>query len=488
MKKNLQFLSLIATTLFAGNAMAQRYVTNSFTNVTVTPNIVYGQNYSVLTGAPVMSDLKLDFYEPTGDTEMARPLVIVLHTGSFLPKGLNQSPTGARTDSSIVEMCKEFAKKGYVAAAVGYRAGWNPQGDQDVRTGTILNAVYRGMQDTKNAVRYFRYMGATSANTYKIDTNRIVLCGQGSGGYISLACGTLNKPSEILLLKFINQTTQMPYVIQQAVGDFDGFGGNPAYNNANNYPGYSSRVNMTTNYGGAMGDSSWLEAGEVPIVGMQGKLDPFAPYKTGGVYVPGTNPPLLVVEASGSYDVADRASRLGVNNVFKTPAFTDAYSTAAASNSNGLTALFSFNGAANGSAPWEWWDPTDPFNANGLASNPFMSKARALLYIDTIQNFMVPRIARVLFPSTGITNTFATEGNVSVYPNPAADILNVRVEGLNGAAYAIEMLDATGRIVRNEQNLTGQSYVVNRNELSNGVYYVKVTSGLNRKVAKVVLY
>jgi hypothetical protein len=117
-----------------------------------------------------------------------------------------------------------------------------------------------------------------------------------------------------------------------------------------------------------------------------------------------------------------------------------------------------------------------------------MSKARALMYIDTVQNFMVPRIARVLFPSTGITNTFATEGNVSVYPNPAADILNVRVEGLNGAAYAIEMLDATGRVVRNEQNLTAQSYVVNRNELSNGVYYVKVTSGLNRKVAKVVLY
>ncbi len=487
MKKNLRFLSLIAATLFAGNAMAQRYVTNTFSGVTVTPNIVYGQNFSVLTGAPVLSDLKLDFYEPTGDSAIARPLVIVLHTGSFLPKGLNQSPTGARTDSSIVEMCKQFAKKGYVAAAVGYRAGWNPQGDQDVRTGTILNAVYRGVQDAKNAVRYFRFMGATSGNTYKVDTNRIVLCGQGSGGYISLAYGTLNKMSEIQLLKFINQTTQMPYVIPQAVGDFDGFGGNPLYNNAN-YPGYSSRVNMTTNYGGAIGDSSWLEAGEIPIVGMQGKLDPFAPYKTGGVYVPGTNPPLLVVEASGSYDVADRANRLGVNDIFKTPAFTDAYTNAGLSNSNNVPALFSFNGAANGSAPWEWWDTTDPFNANGLASNPFMSKARALLYIDTIQNYLTPRIARVLFPSTGITNTFATEGNVSVYPNPAADILNVRVEGLNGAAYEIEMLDATGRVVRTEQNLTAQSYVVNRNELANGVYYVKVTSGLNRKVAKVVLY
>ncbi len=488
MKKRLRILTLVAASLFATNAMAQRYVTNVFTDVTVTSNITYGQNFSVLTGAPVISDLKLDFYEPTGDTSLARPLILVLHTGSFLPKGLNQSPTGSKTDSSIVEMCKQFAKKGYAVAAVAYRTGWNPQGDQDTRTGTILNAVYRAMQDTKVAVRYFRFMGATASATYKVDTNRIVLCGQGSGGYVSLAYGTLNKVSEIQLQKFINQSNNTPYVQPALTGDFEAFGGNPAVNKSDNYVGYSSRINMTTNYGGAMGDSSWLEAGEVPIVGIQGKLDPFAPYKTGGVYVPGTNPPLFVVEASGSYDVAKRANYLGNNAVIKTPAFTDSYSIAADTYNDGLPGLFPFNGAANGSAPWEWWDSADPFNANGLASNPLMSKARALLYIDTVQNYFAPRIARVLFPAVGVNNVLAEEGNVKVYPNPASDIVNIRVEGLNGAAYGIELLDAMGRVVSKDLNLTSESYVINRNGLTNGVYYVKVTSGLNRKVVKVVLY
>ena len=71
-------------------------------------------------------------------------------------------------------MCTQFAKKGYVVAAISYRTGWNPQGDQDTRTGTILNAVYRAMQDTKNAVRFFRHNASVASNAYKIDTNKIV--------------------------------------------------------------------------------------------------------------------------------------------------------------------------------------------------------------------------------------------------------------------------------------------------------------------------
>ena len=187
MKKRLQLLTLLAASFFATNTMAQRYATTVFSDVTVKSNVVYGQNFSVLTGAPVLSDLKFDLYEPTGDTATNRPLIIYLHTGSFLPKGLNQLPTGSKLDSTTVEMCKQFAKKGYVVAAVAYRTGWNPQGDQDTRTGTILNSVYRAMQDAKTAVRFFRHAADTNAMAYKIDTNRIVMCGQGSGGYVAFS-------------------------------------------------------------------------------------------------------------------------------------------------------------------------------------------------------------------------------------------------------------------------------------------------------------
>ena len=49
-----------------------------------------------------------------------------------------------------------WAKKGYVAVAMTYRQGWNPQSpSQTVRTSTILQAAYRGIQDAKAMVRYY---------------------------------------------------------------------------------------------------------------------------------------------------------------------------------------------------------------------------------------------------------------------------------------------------------------------------------------------
>ena len=486
MRKRLQILSLAAASLFATNAMAQRYVTNVFPNIKTTSNIVFGQNYSVLTGQPVLSDLRLDFYEPDGDTSTRRPLVVYLHTGSFLPKGINQLPTGSKTDSAAVEMCKQFAKKGYVVAAVAYRTGWNPQGDQDTRTGTILNAVYRAMQDTKTAIRYFRFMGATSPSTYKVDTNRIVICGQGSGGYVALAAVTLNKVSEIQLQKFINQTNNTPYVLQQIVGDFDGFGGNPAVNKADNYVGYSSKANMVVNFGGAMGDSSWLEAGDAPIVSIQGKLDPFAPYTTGGVFVPGTIPPLFVVEVSGARDISRRANRLGVNDALKTPAFNDPYTTAANNYNEGIPALFRINGAANASGPWEWWDPADPFDANGKASNPLMSKNRALLYIDTLQGFFTPRMKRILFDLNTGLNTLAKE-NVKIYPNPASNAVTIEIPNLNNEVYSVAIVDAMGRVVLEEKNIAVSSKTIETSNLNNGFYFVRLNSGAESRIEKIII-
>lgn len=71
------FLSLNAQTPCDGG----RYANDIFDNVTVTPNIVYGQNTS-WTGSN--TTLFLDFYEPQGDNLEARPLLIWVHGGSFL--------------------------------------------------------------------------------------------------------------------------------------------------------------------------------------------------------------------------------------------------------------------------------------------------------------------------------------------------------------------------------------------------------------------
>ena len=192
------------------SASAQRYLTEVFPSATVETNVQYGTNFSVLTGTPVSQPLVMDLYTPAGDTETDRPVIVYLHTGSFLPRYVNQLATGDKTDSATVEMCKRFARKGYVVAAIAYRQGWNPASpEEEVRKETIIRAVYRALQDSKTAVRYFRKSIAEDSNPYGINGTQVVIGGQGSGGYAALAYATLQDASEIQLLKFFNTTTNM---------------------------------------------------------------------------------------------------------------------------------------------------------------------------------------------------------------------------------------------------------------------------------------
>ena len=84
---------------------------------------------------------------------------------------------------------------GYVAASVDYRLGWEPNcPTQEGRVNTLINAAYRGVQDARTAIRYFK----ANAETFGIDSNKIMIFGQGTGGYITLATASLDKYSEVL--------------------------------------------------------------------------------------------------------------------------------------------------------------------------------------------------------------------------------------------------------------------------------------------------
>jgi carboxylesterase type B len=117
MKKiTLLFGCLITGSMWAQSPCAAgRYATDVFANYTTTSDITYGQNNSY-TGAN--TTLKLDIYQPSGDTETNRPLLIFVHGGSFIG--------GSKTDGDMVAMCQRFAKKGYVTASIDYRLGFFP--------------------------------------------------------------------------------------------------------------------------------------------------------------------------------------------------------------------------------------------------------------------------------------------------------------------------------------------------------------------------
>ena len=124
MKQTCLLMAAFAICMTAG--AQTRYLDEVFSDVDVTSNIQYGTNVTVITALqgqpPAAQPLVLDLYEPAGDTETDRPLLLYFHTGNFLPQYVNGSPLGTKTDSSSVEICTRYAKMGYVVASVGYGA------------------------------------------------------------------------------------------------------------------------------------------------------------------------------------------------------------------------------------------------------------------------------------------------------------------------------------------------------------------------------
>jgi len=487
MKKIYTFLFMCFVML---SATAQRYMTPQFSSVDVQTSVTYGVNatvlyYSVLNEA-VPEALVMDVYTPSGDTETNRPVILYFHTGNFLPFPQNQGTGGTRTDSTAVEICTRLAKLGYVVASCDYRLGWNPIAPtQEERVNTLINAAYRGVQDCRTAVRYFRKSVAESNNPFGIDPSRIAVWGQGTGGYITLAASGIDNYTDILLPKFTT-SAGIPMVLDFVNGDIYGtsVGVNPLNGDTLCYPnhvGYSSDFTVAVNMGGACGDISWIDATDNPIVSFQVPTDPFAPYYTGTVIVPGLNLP--VVEVSGSYEVQYALSQYGNNGVFQLAEgyipgqpFTDA----ANLSNNGFFGLFPFNRPATqpaDSGPWEWWDTaTNPGSANGLLTNPDMSAAKGKAFCDSIMGYSVPRIACAFNLQDSpcyIGVSEEEEMTFGVFPNPATTSFAVRA---NGRIAAIRVSNNLGQVVYNTNINNQEVAFVNTSSWSSGLYFVELIS------------
>ncbi len=494
MKKRSRLLGMVALTVVIfqsfGQTATERYLNEIFTDVTVNTNVKYGENYSVLTGTPVLSDLLMDVYTPDNDTLAQRPLIIMMHAGSFLPKGLNQLPFGDKQDSSMVEMCTQFARRGWVAVSIDYRLGWNPLSpSQEVKANTIINAVYRAMQDAKACVRYFKKDAATT-DTYKVDTMRITVGGSNSGAYVALAYGSLDKTSEINIFK-LQDGNGKPFVNQAVTGGFDGEGGLPGVN-IYNHPGYTSDVQLILNIAGAIGDTIWQESGEVPIVSFHGLADLLTPYKTAVVIVASTGDP--IVEVSGSHDLSRYANNLGNQDIFKSAGFTDPY-TVRAKMLSPYEGLFPFAGPANGFEPWSWYNPNDPNIDNttpgstgfGSKLNPFATKAKALTYIDSIMGYFCPRALVALNIKSAAIPERPMQNNLSIYPNPANASLIISSKDRTEKISSISLYSASGIRVIQIRDVDSYNYSLERGDLPSGLYFLQVVLG-KKQVSERVLF
>ena len=432
----------------------ERYADEIFSDVTVTADVMFSDNFGFFSGFQALDTLRMDIYEPMGDTMSNRPLIILMHPGSFLPKGVNTLPFGDRKDSAMVEMCKQFAKRGFVAVASSYRAGWNPaSSDQDVRGGTIITATVLGALDAKNCIKFFR-QDAAGDNTYRIDPDKVVLGGTNTGGYVALAANNFDEPADLALLKFKNSQTGESYFDTTLHGNFDGVGG--SVNNVQ-YEGIDGDPNLILNMGGAAGDTSIFNDMDAPTISICGRNDPLTPDSVGVVVVSGAGGVVPVIEVHGGLTISRYLTTIGVNSSFSSIS-GDPYTAQAEANlmktgkdPADYLGYYEIQDPLTGYEPWGWYDPdhpnivqgTNPDSANfqegatgfGSRANPFATKAKALAHIDTVMGFFIPRAMLAL----GLG-----DDNMVVVDSSVVDIIvgSAVHETLEAAVIAADLVDA----------------------------------------------
>lgn len=580
MKQVLPFL--LAMLLGAGVIAQDRYLDEVFTSseITITKNVTYGFNVNPLLNTSLLdpayvganaaqitaekdslvtmiandptqipasfftpyaldtttllkiTQLRMDVYMPdmVVDTETERPVIMYVHTGNFLPPVINGSYGGSKEDSAAVELCKQWAKRGFVAVAPNYRHGWNPLATGTAglitRRATLLNAVYRAIHDVQYAVKGLR-MGAAGTNPYGIDVDNFAMYGAGSGGYVALAYNTLEDQDGTTIDKFIFNGNSI--VVPSVVGDVNGDGG---LINLYQDNGMSDDVDICVNAGGALGAISWMDAGDGPFVSFHSPYDNFAPFDTGTVIVPTTGDD--VVDVNGPNTFMAKANSLGLNAAYAGSYPGDAFTDRARSfhgrdmanspiinvndpiaipgNSEveGLFTLVVRDGNGDieqNGAPWEWWSKTDldalvsatnaatggsynsnDINTNSLLTNANQSAAQGRVYIDTIMGYMIPRVVKTLqigdWESVNVGELYMSKDDVLVYPNPAVTsvVFKSTNPSVNIASY--EIIDVMGRTVSAENGLNDYMIELGVENLTNGIYMSTFTLESGEKLVK----
>jgi acetyl esterase/lipase len=140
-----------------------RYRDDVFSNVTKTSDVTYGSAPDSLGN---VQTLKLDIYQPAGDTVAARPAIVWIHGGSFC--------CGSKTSPEIVAEANAFAKKGYFNVSIDYRLR---PGCSAGTPAACVAAIIDAQHDAQAAVRFLR----ANASKYHIDAHRIATAGTSAG-------------------------------------------------------------------------------------------------------------------------------------------------------------------------------------------------------------------------------------------------------------------------------------------------------------------
>lgn len=427
--KKIYFLAIGASMLFQANAQdcsGGRYDQEIFNDFDLTSDVQYGSNVSYDNSGT--ENLLLDIYEPTGDTETSRPLIIFIHGGTFIG--------GDKTENDVKPLAEMYARKGYVTSSINYRLGMNNllSGPSE---GDASEAVMRATQDAKAAVRYFKKSFAEDNNPYGIDTSHIYLVGSSAGGFTALHLAYLDKTAEIPAFIDMNDPS--------LTGGIEGTSGTP---------GYNSDVTAIVSLAGALGDVSWMEsANDEPVLSMHGDQDGTVPFGTDMISVAIYE----IMEVDGSETVHAKAEDLGMKNCFKAH--------------YGADHVPHVGNQA-------YTDTLDLYVTQWLLH--FVCGETEYCKCNTPEDPIDCHQA----PTSSLSEYAKEDDVISAYPNPAYNELNIYANG--ETIEKVTVLNVNGQVVH-EHLLHDQSHKVDVRNFEEGIYFVKVTTAKGIETRKVIV-
>jgi para-nitrobenzyl esterase len=414
----LVFLAASATPLKAQYSCGNgRYYNQIFAETTTT--VPYGE-------APLYNGddtvLLMDVYQPTGDNFAHRPLMIFAFGGSFT-SGVRQSP-------DLITLCTYFSERGYVCVSIDYRLGM-PDGSDS----SELQAVFRGVQDMKAAVRFF-YKDAWTVNQYRIDTNEIYIGGSSAGAFIALnyayfKMDTFSKPPP---------SFAAPALI--AIGGVDGNSGSP---------GYSQKVKGVIDLSGAIADTVWIMPGDPMLVGEHGTMDSTVTCWFDSTFASTHTRSALF----GGGDIKNRMSHITFND-----------------------SMYLFYGA--GHVPFIL-----PFNAS------IQAILNVPLYMDTTEWLIRDFLYKNVICDSTIAGISDPGGKLSItiYPNPSNS--NIAIYSGQPEDMDVAVVNTMGQVMRRDMLAANSTLTLRKDDLGAGIYIVEFLGrGTNDvlKTEKIVFY
>jgi hypothetical protein len=456
--------------------IAQQWIDKKYTYDS-TLNMAYGTSTNFLGG---IDTLKMDIYMPKcGDSlgVSTKPLILFIHGGAFI--------AGSKDEQSITALCKNFAQRGYITASVDYRLGfisddkaWNcnyPNYSCVFATDSAewYRAYYRGVQDAKGALRYL----VNRHQQLNLDTVNIFVAGESAGAFVSLGVALMDTASERLPQTFKLDSVPQPHSQTKSCVYNAGrsFGtGNIARPDLGPIEGTIEPTSIKYQlkgvgnfYGGMMNDllkNTKSGSFKPAIYSFHQPCDLVVPIDSGVVYQG-----LSWCMANG----------YNCNRVVNT---ASVYGSRAFSNWN-------TNGAYGYTIQNEFTATNFPYNflfgpgsCADQVNNPCHAYDNKILREENLAAFFSSKVSTSPVCDTGFVMSVPSlaDNDVSIYPNPFTNLINIDAPGFNNAD--VQIFSISGQIVMSSVLNKSGSLQLDFSDYHSTLFFVRITDVKGRSV------